>query len=1313
MALDNTPTSEGIKESEDLDEWIRSLPDSEIPTPDIPADEAELPINDQMEEDLLTDKARPALERPGAFRKVSFPETEDSDLQLQYIDSITIDLLSGNTQDLQTAKAKVKSLDKFLPTANPENIESLIKEALVNKLIEFLKNNPDFKETFLEILKILMVSVVVYEARFQTSHLAAEILNTLSTSLEPEDLQNEVNEQIPVLIIENAKEANYLHSIINILSDIDSEIIISETYRLLFTDLANSDSATIDKSRLGNLLADAFIEALRQIEDASEINSLLMLIDKSQRKEEFIEYIRSKLARKPEANSIFVNRCKTLVFYSELDASARKFLIEQIVTIAGIDVVMQIVQAPSNMEDESVRETFVLLLSFIEKLVENGNKNDISRLFAFLGQLGLRIDFLKPEWNDIALEILGIFNEYKLSDNENVKLALNDILISSFTSKIINSLKVALTTGTNEANRASEKFLRVIILDEVSIFTSEQRVDLYKSIITANNIVYLNFIQKILMLNEAAGIEDIVSGNGDFSRNNTLKIQIITELNSALELKIEQKRQIIDDYLNTEKGSRLIFALILKDDEALEYYREVILGTKEKELGTQTIDKELGDIKINIIDTIDSEKRTERLQHKIDDVNKRWRVRILMLFSSSEVQKRLKKREIAQNEVAKTDTSNLEKGLNQLLVIVQSPERNAALLTAINSNPESYAIVVNVLEEIYQFREELELNGKTLAIIERLLRAILGDNKIIRQMPEHIRVLKLEMWKDRLDEFEDSNSEYGKSKREILTKKGVSVALDSLNKREKKKYESRLTKKFLALSSPRGECLSEIISLHQNDPQLFDVLIGQAEFSNVIEYAIDQYKRYPDQFLEISEAEKEFLLFLMTNETVWSKIDNRIKFKISEQVLLLWSKEDSSGFEILNILLEESNDAVDYSFVNSNLLDFIGAVYQQMPTEIRAKLAGFAKINEKKSRLQRVIDGLRRSEESEYAYNLNYLISYLATRNRINAKHYYTVVDNAIQEAAIVQEQVQEETLALKTNQGLQESASDINSSGELLTTEKLDELKPKLTKSFETVILFVKGFKMAPPLTFREQDEVLEMIPKLIDLLVYATEIKTNPDEIKKVLIFLKKLLEQSNPSYFKPGRVYIELFENISSQLKKYSSITSDTGFEDLIKELEEVKNQCEIQALGAVEAVFSNTVKGLTTPFRSHGDVIIMDTYTRVSSNNIQKLIKPSIELLYSNPELVKKMIQSKELLLLNALASQLGRVLVYLNYYINDVALVRQLEYFVVNTALYLSKDQQKLVLDTYKNHIEKIQIIKRSKQRVLPTSIKNNLNKLAA
>jgi hypothetical protein len=1268
-----------------------------------------------IERPTPADQPQPApMVRPLLGREVSL--AEDEGLPEKYLSIILEELTSTDVATREKALSKLNGLSEFLKTVDltQANKENFIRNNLIVPLIDHLNLNPEFAEFFREALSRILINLISFDRGRNTLN-SIECINLISSSIQPEDLQLEINNELPNVIVESALQSNYLHSIQHILERLDppNQSITERVYSIIFTEWSNSENPILNAPRGANLIVDLLNLSFTQIQDVNIIALYLNSLARSSSLQLISARFQEVLAR--NVNSEVTQRIRAIIFSEQISQESRKSIVESLIRIGGMSVLLNILGKQENLEDnQAVKQLVETMINTIQGVLDSASPEQLSEFVVFLTQIGLRINFLDEKWVDIEVRIVTIISELSQKDDESLKEILNPTLIESLTTRLSNSIAVAIEKNDKDSVEIIEKLIVLVV--NTSIFSSAQRISVFGVVLenfdgeNANR--YINILAEMLSESENTDLSSILSGNAEFTVNKDQKLALLAELKKAINFTDERKQEIIKVFVETQKVSRLLILLVLQDDKALEYYRELEYQKAEQSLGTQKIEETLQSIKVQILETLNQQLRTSRVEEQFKKVSSRLSVRLLMLFESSPTAKKRRKIEIATNEVNRSDKGNLETGINSLVTILTSePDK---LAKAIKTDPECYAIIVEVIPELYQQRDRLNIGSKARAALDRLFRLLFNNLEVVRVLPEQVQAIQVEMWKDRLDQFEAASSMYGAEKSEILTKKGRQVNLDSIHKREKKRYESRLSKKFVQLSSPRGECLSEIVNLHNQDRARFEIYANQPNFSDVIEYAIDQYSRFPDKFLQISDAEKEFILFLVEN--LWQSLSSRVKYKLSQQILTLWSKKDDAGYDILTNLIEERDDSADYSFVNLEVLNFIGASFQQLPQNLRNELIGFAELNTKKTKVQRTLEGLRsfvqRDSTSAYANDLNYLMSYLATRNRINAPEYYVAVEQVVAEKASVDQQVEQEQSIVTLNNELEGNAEMLSPEGSSLTDNnpelKIRVVEPMLARAVE----FVDKFKFeSAPLTFRQQDELLEVLPRLIDLLVYAVQTGGDVQRVTKIQDFLFKFFEKVNPSYLSPTRIYVEVLEDFNSGLAAYSTLTKESRFTDFNTQMEKVVGECEKRAMESINSSLTKLFESISPRITLNSNVIVSIKLKRpvVVENEIRK----NLDILLNNRLLIKKLLEKQDEKILNSLVAVLSRILLYINLNPTNVVLVKSIQALVINMGSQLPEEYRKQIMPQYRENVQKFEKLKGTTKRAIPLSVVNNLNQLAA
>ncbi len=1258
-------------------------------------------------------------------------EAENYETAVKYLSIIVEELSSGDPDKVQAALDKLKNLSAFMADLDypGEELADFINTNLITPLCQVLLTNPNFESTFVSVLTDIFVQFQVKTVRGNNTKILGTLVNNVDSQLGTNpDTKNAISAALPRIIVDSCLRADNLHNIIRTLRTVDdsNSAVIEGVYSIIFKEIITSN---IEARRLAEFIVDALREAIL---DSLPLSTLIVFISRieSSPNAETIYTVIGKTLDIDHYKNIFETKLRSLIIDDSTAESDRKILIEFAIKIGGFKFVAKLVGISGKLDNSAqLIKIFVYIEPYIEGVLDSGNQEDISALVEYMGQVSLRIDFVQTEWVDIQVNILNYIDRLKQTDNVVISEVLTDVLLKSITSRIIAGLQSTLATSQNEdTQKAIRRIVRLVVpvgaFAPLSIFDKDDRVAVYKLFIerylTDPKDSYLFNLMHYLYSGEVKGVnlEDLTADGYEFQKDKDAKIELVAELVEALKLSEEQKKAIIDKFFeNHSANDTLVITLLLRETAMLEYYREKAYQIDlVKKLGTQEIESELEEIKELVLDRLRPEGKAERMKQKVNNLKKNIYYRILFAFDS-EPTKAQKRREKARESVESEDKRSIEKGVRKLADIIKDPIAVKLLIKAVETDPEAYATVANLIEELYQFVDELDVSRGTERSIYDFLRLSLDSVELVTLMPPHVRVIKLEMWKDRLDQLEDISENYGASKKEILTEDGIEVRLDALKAREQRWYESRLAKKFKALSTPRGECLTEIVTLYSTNRPLFDIYSSQPEFENIVEYAIDQYSMYPDKFLQISDAEKDFILFIIDNKSIWNSVSNRVKFKLCTQVLTLWSKQDPAGYEILIDLATETDDSVDYSFANADVLNFIGATFQQLPAEQRDQLIRFAGVNEKKGRARKMFEGLRdtvtRNNTNDYANNLNYIMAYLATRNRVNAKGFYDVVDTVVAEKATVEQQVKIENAAHQAYEDIKDEAGEVDPTGALLTNDRVAELDTKLKKSIDASIVFIDAFNMNPPLTFRVQTEVLDMIPRFIDLLVHGVERGYDEIDLKKVLDFMQKLLE-TEPPYFRPSRTYIEILEEIDSRVTSYSQLTGNAKFDAFNKDIKAIRDLCEKKSIEAAGLIVLGAFEKLKSPFAvSNKDqkVATSISVNLLKSSQIREAIKPVIEILFSNFEIIEKLIKNGSEEDQDRLVLALSRVLMYVNLYVNP-SISKQLTFFITKLGSALPKEKRAEIVSMHKFNQENVRGLS-PRRRVLPITLQEEINKLAA
>lgn len=773
--------------------------------------------------------------------------------------------------------------------------------------------------------------------------------------------------------------------------------------------------------------------------------------------------------------------------------------------------------------------------------------------------------------------------------------------------------KVLILEVSNEIKKGKKEYSVVKpVVDLIlppgfdELFTTEDRVQILGIIVTqsltVNSASYLRDVLTYVTLNESENNYRTVFEDGYvFSENPDAKSIVVEEIRKVMQDKtivsLDLKKAFIDDVIEggvkgfpNGRTKDLLIQLFLTDDEVLEYFRTKELEAAEKQQGN-SLSREFLEIRTLILDSLNQQSVEERVRNGKDGKFKQRQIiasiRIQYLsWGKGAERSRL---ELSRSVVEKETKQELDSGIKKLYEILKNkPE---ILSKELNSDPDVYSVLVESIEELYQYSQNLEAAHPHRIQIERILNLVLNNNQVLRLMPTRIQRIQIDLWKSALDNTSEALEGYGQQKSDILKVDGVEINLESLNGRKKRKYERKLTKVLDGISTPRGQCLAQIVTLYNSpDKFAFKTFSSLPEFQAILEYAIDQYSARPESFVALSESEKAFLNFLIFNNDIWGGLESRIKYKLSMMLYSSWSTQDPAGQEILEDLVELKEGAVsDYDFKYADQINIIGASYRYVTPGVKDPMVKFVRTYfDESGKNKRRRDRLISSNNLRYANNLNYLVSYVVSSNRLTSKEFFVAVDQVIADKAVWEDQSAADQASLDLGREVDKASENINPEGVMLTPERSGELETQLESNLNTILVFITAFdKTQPPLPYRTAVELSKSLPKIMDIVMhtmyaYKSEFKAN---LNQIIAFLTKVTAvEPEPAYFMYTSNLVEVLEDLNDRSSIYLKRNSPVeGLPDAELKAEVKKMLLQIETL-PVEVVGKATLGEMDDLFSS---------------------------------------------------------------------------------------------------------------------------------
>lgn len=1291
--------------------------------------------------DLPTAISNPTVRLPGLG---GMKPTEENDLTPGNLDvqevlltNIAEDLRSTNPEVRAKALESLSNIDQIIniveqsALASNQNPAELVLNTLLVPISELLEDEPSLVEAFKNIINKVF-KMLLERGRNGTE--VGMLMLPLFIKLEglEERIQQNIFNYIATESINFALERNNLTEVLKVLSIVNS--VSSKISIVIYQEILNradlGEFSSIEKEILYEFL-DKLIICLPLFIKSDEQLTLLLAEMNSRGFFNLISFDLSAANLERIVGSLSMNDGSTLskawskaiLMLDSTDSPVLKDIISKIgfnsfLNILGINIdinnpTQDLVTAINNIE---------LVLS---KYSEYLDEDTVGKLSAFVIRAALKERNISDNLVQIQLRALTVIEILNAKYGDLIPVEqFND-----FKKILIVEIELGLK-GSKEENKRVAPLVALILPPRKSLlFSREERLQVY-SVLTTETInqdtarllhPYFNFLMS-QEDNENLSYTELFDGGYEFKTNIDLKKEAVEEVKEVFgALSLDVKKSYLDRVLEGRsrlyEGSRtreVIIFLILQDDAALEYYNTKLLEQAEKE-GSPSLVSEFEELRTLILDNLDQEKILDRVKEGKEGNFKRRHplTGFKLRFVGSGPRAEREKLRLAREAVEKDVSKDLEAGVSKLYGLVNSQEKVRTLLTDLNKSPEVYTILVETLQELYEYFNTLDATSSLAQQIEKIFILVLDNKSIAKSLPPQIQVIRIEMWKSSLDAVTEATDGYSTVRTNILTtRNGETVSLESLRKREQQRYERRLTKKFAEISTPRGECLSQIVAMYNSpDKSMYSLYSGMPEFQALLEYAIDQYNNKPEDFFTLSESEVEFLNYLVFNSEVWSTLDSRIKYKISMLLYKVWSQQDPSGQEILIRLTQLRSGATnEFDFELQDQINTIAAAYRYAPDSVKIPMIQFVRgYYDESGKLKRKRDRLLAGAKLKYAEDLNELLAYILSSNKVTSKAFFASMDEVASTRASWEVQDNSNAASLQLSRTMGNLSESINPRGQMLTTGNLETLNTQIQGNLDSIIQYVEIFNgLTPPLPYRSAVELSEAFPTIVDVLmhslyVYRPELK---ERIEKLISFITKLVQLEPTAYYRSETALLKVLEDLESRIKVYRKqndpveIIQDNDLKTKLLELVEISEKQPAQALEkGVERSMSNLSLSIKLNPEDGDNREVVEVHR---PKQIVPILKDLANYYINNFSAVSRLDRDKYSGLLEV---TLQSLLVYLHVYSNNPSVSRYILRILEQMTKLITEDHRKEVYIDFKNHTPSLFGSRKSSQsRVLPSKI---------
>lgn len=1262
---------------------------------------------------------------------------ENLDIQEVLLTNIAEDLRSTNQDVRAKALESLSNIDEIISVveqsaiASNQNPAELVLNTLLVPLSELLENEPSLIETYRNIVSKVFKMLL---ARGVNGTEVGTLMLPLFIKLEEiqENIQENIFNHIATESINFALDRNNLTEVLRILSIVDSvsSRIFIVVYQQILDRVDDEAFSPIEKNVFYDFLGRLVI-CLPLFIKSDEQLTLLLTEMNSRGFFKLITFDLSTANFERIVGSLSMDDGSTLAkawnkVILMLDSTGSPVL-EDIISKIGVNSFLNILGISMDVNNPS--QDLVTAISNIElvlnKYSEYLDEDTVGKLSAFVIRAALKERTISDNLVQIQLRALTVIEVL----NSKYEGLIPVEQFNDFKKILIVEIELGLKGSKEENNRIAPLVALILPPKRSSLFSSEERLQVYSMLATEtinqDTARLLHPYFRFLISqegNENLRYTELFDGSYEFKNNIDLKKEAVEELKRVFStLSLEVKKSYLDRVLEGKnrlnEGSRtreVIIFLILQDDAALEYYNTKLLEQAEIE-GSPSLMSEFEELRTLILDNLDQEKVLERIKDGKEGSFKRWHPLTgfkLRLVGSGPRAERERLR-LAREAVEKDVSKDLESGVSKLYGLVNSSEKVRALLTDLNKSPEVYTILVETLQELYEYFNTLDATSSLAQQIEKIFVLVLDNNAIAKALPPQIQVIRIEMWKSSLDAVTEGTDNYTAVRTNVLTtRNGETVNLESLRKREQRRYERKLTKKFAEISTPRGECLSQIVAMYNSpDKSMYTLYSGMPQFQALLEYAIDQYNNKPEDFFTLSESEVEFLNYLVFNSEVWSRLDSRIKYKISMLLYKVWSQQDPMGQDILIRLTQLRAGATnEFDFELQDQINTIAAAYRYAPDAVKTPMIQFVRgYYDESGKLKRKRDRLLAGAKLKYAEDLNELLAYILSSNKVTSKAFFASMDEVASTRANWEEQDNSNTASLQLSRTMGNLSESINPRGQMLTTGNMETLNNQISDNLDSIVQYIAIFnKLTPPLPYRTAVELSEAFPTIIDVLmhslyVYKPELK---EQIEKLISFITKLVQLEPSAYYRSETALLKILEDLESRIKVYRKqndpieAIQDDELKDKLLGLVKLSEE---QPTLALEKGVERSMSDLSLSIELEPEDGENREVVRVfEKRKILPILKDLANYYINNFNAVSRLDRDRYS---DLLEGTLQTLLVYLHVYSNNPSVSRYILRILEQMTKVIPEDRRTEVYIDFKKHTPSLFGSRKSSQsRVLPSKL---------
>ena len=1291
--------------------------------------------------DLPTAINKPTLRLPGLGGINPIEENNltpgNLDIQEVLLTNIPEDLRSTNSDVRAKALESLSNIDEIISVveqsaiASNQNPAELVLNTLLVPLSEILENETSLIEAYKNIISKLFKMLL---ARGVNGIEAGMLMLPLFIKLEgiEENIQKNIFNHIATESINFAFDRNNLTEVLRILNIANrvSNRISIVVYQQILDRVHQGVFLTIEEGVFSDFLDKLVIclplfiksdEQLTLLLTQMKIRGIFNLISFDLSTANF-ERIVGSLSM-DDGSTLAKAWNKVILMLVSTDSPVLKDIISKIGFNSFLDILGISIDINNPSQDlVTVISNIELVLNKYSKYL---NEEMVGNLSAFVIRAALKERTISDNLVQIQLRALTVIEVLNSKYGDLIPVEqFND-----FKKILIVEIELGLKGSKEENNRIAPLVALILPPKRSALFTSEERLQVYSMLATETinqdtaRLLhpYFNFLI-FEEGNENLRYTELFDGSYKFKNHLPLKVEAVNEVKRVFSsLSLDVKKSYLDRVLEGKnrlhEGSRtreVIIFLILQDDAALEYYNTKLLERAEKE-DSPSLMSEFEELRTLILDNLDQEKVLDRIKEGKEGNFKRrhpltgFKLRLVGSGPRAERQRLRLAREAVEKDVSK----DLESGVSKLYGLVNSPEKVRTLLTDLNKSPEVYTILVETLQELYEYFNTLDATNSLAQQIEKIFILVLDNKAIAKSLPPQIQVIRIEMWKSSLDAVTEATGGYAAVRANVLTtRNGETVSLEGLRKREQQRYERKLTKKFAEISTPRGECLSQIVAMHNSrDKSLYSLYSTMPEFQALLEYAIDQYNNKPENFFTLSESEVEFLNYLVFSSEVWFRLDSRIKYKISMVLYKVWSQQDPTGQDILIRLTQLRAGATnEFDFELQDQINTIAAAYRYTPDAVKTPMIQFVRgYYDESGKLKRKRDKLLAGAKLKYAEDLNELLAYILSSNKVTSKAFFASMDEVASTRANWELQDNSNTASLQLSRTMGNLSESINPRGQMLTTGNMETLNNQIAGNLDSIVQYIRIFdQLLPPLPYRTAVELSEAFPTIIDVLmhslyVYKPELK---EPIEKLISFITKLVQLEPTAYYRSETALLKILEDLESRIKVYTKqndpikAIQDNDLQTKLSRLVELSEKQPTLALEkGVVASMNKLSSSINLNQEEEENREVVKVY---GQKEIVPILKDLANYYVNNFNAVSRLDRNKYSYLLEF---TLHTLLVYLHVYSNNPSVSRYVLRILEQMTKLIPENRRKEVYKDFKDHTPRLfGSRKLSQSRVLPSRL---------